>query len=221
MSPAFRISDDGKYLALWAHDPETPGEKKQKDAKIDASWVNHERHLTRLYLAALKPDGTIDGDLKAVDIAPDVHGAVWSPVADKLFVVTEEPNDVSDLKPAGAAWIVDADFNGQAGQDSRRFRPLFRAAHGRPMATGSSSPPQTPDDAPPGYEDLYALNPVNAETKPLNLTHGFNGQMRGQGLYFTSDGAVIAPAAIGTVIPSSAFRSMANRSHQLSISVQP
>src|SRR6185503_13163537 len=71
----FAVSNDGKYLAVWAHDPETPGEKKQKDAKIDATWVNHERHFTRLYIAALKSDGSIDGDLRTVDIAPDVHGA--------------------------------------------------------------------------------------------------------------------------------------------------
>ncbi len=58
-------SPDGKWLAVWAKDPETPGEKKQKDAKADAVWVNHEVHLTRLYLAALKPDGSIDGALEA------------------------------------------------------------------------------------------------------------------------------------------------------------
>ena len=104
----FSISFDGKYLALWAHDPETPGEKKQKEAKIDASWVNHEKHLTRIYLAAFKPDGTIEGSLNEVNLPPDVRGATWSPVADKLLVIIEPPNDASDLGPAGAAWIVDA-----------------------------------------------------------------------------------------------------------------
>jgi dipeptidyl aminopeptidase/acylaminoacyl peptidase len=193
----FSISEDGKHLSLWAHDPETPGEKKQKDAKIDASWVNHERHLTRLYLVALKSDGAIDGDLKVVDVAPDVHGAVWSPVSDKLFVVTEEPNDVSDLKPAGAAWIVDA---------SSTAKPLklegvpATVQGGAWTADGNGLvfSAQTPDDAPPGYEDLYALNPANADSKPLDLTRGFNGQLRGQGLYFTSDGALVAPAAVAT-----------------------
>jgi len=193
----FAFSDDGKYLALWAHDPETPGEKKQKDAKIDASWVNHERHLTRLYLAAFKPDGTIDGELKVVDVAPDVHGAVWSPVADKLFVVTEEPNDVSDLKPAGAAWIVDA---GTATRPLKLEEISATVQGGAWTADGNGLvfSAQTPDDAPPGYEDLYALNPASAETKSLNLTRGFNGQLRGQGLYFTPDGTLIAPAAVGT-----------------------
>ena len=144
----FTISDDGKYLALWAHDPETPGEKKQKDAKIDASWINHEKHMSRLYLAALKSDGAIDGDLKNVDLPPDVHGAVWSPVADKLFVVTEAPNDASDLGPAGAAWIVDSaapakpvkarigPCNGQRRQLERNGQyHCFRCGHSRRCAS--------------------------------------------------------------------------------------
>jgi dipeptidyl aminopeptidase/acylaminoacyl peptidase len=193
----FSISSDGKYVAIWAHDPETPGEKKQKDAKIDASWVNHERHLTRLYLAALKSDGTIDGTLKPVDVSPDVHGAAWSPVANKLFVVTEAPNDVSDLGPAGAAWIVDAN----AGTKPSKLEALPATVQsGAWTADGGGIvySAQTPRDAPPGYEDLFVLNPVDAEAKPLNLTRDFKGQLSGQGLYFTSDGALIAPAAIGT-----------------------
>jgi dipeptidyl aminopeptidase/acylaminoacyl peptidase len=193
----FTISNDSKYLALWAHDPETPGEKKQKDTKIDASWVNHERHLTRLYVAGLKPDGSIDGDLKIIDIAPDVHGAVWSPVADKLFVVTEEPNDVSDLKPAGAAWIVDATASTKP--DKLEAIPATVQA-GEWTSDGNRLvfSAQTADDAPPGYEDLFVLNTVDASAKPLELTRGFKGQLSARGLYFTPDGNLIAPAAIGT-----------------------
>jgi hypothetical protein len=89
-------SPDGKWLAVWAKDPETPGEKKQKDAKADASWENHEMHGTRLYLAALKLDGTVDGALKPVGVVPDVHTAVWSPASDRLLVINEKPNDLSD-----------------------------------------------------------------------------------------------------------------------------
>jgi hypothetical protein len=32
----YAFSADGKWLAVWAADPQTPGEKKQKDAKADA-----------------------------------------------------------------------------------------------------------------------------------------------------------------------------------------
>ncbi len=93
----YALSADGKWLAVWAQDPETPGEKKQKDAKADAEWVNHEKHGSRLYVAALKADGTLDGGLKAVAIAPDVRAAFWSPAADRLMVFTEAPNDLDDL----------------------------------------------------------------------------------------------------------------------------
>jgi dipeptidyl aminopeptidase/acylaminoacyl peptidase len=193
----FSISDDGKYLALWAHDPETPGEKKQKDAKIDASWVNHERHLTRLYVAALKADGAIDGDLKVVDVPPDVHGAAWSPVADKLFTVTEAPNDASDLGPAGTAWVVDV----TAPAKPTKLEAVPATVSGGNWNVSGSSivfAAATPDDAPPGYDDLYMLAPGSPDAKPLDLTRGFTGQFRGQGIFSTQDGAIIAPAAVGT-----------------------
>ncbi|MBS1804593.1 MAG: S9 family peptidase [Acidobacteria bacterium] len=193
----FSFSDDGKYIALWAHDPETPGEKKQKDAKIDASWVNHDRHLTRLYFAALKADAAIDGELKAVDLAPDVHGAVWSPVADKLFVVTEEPNDVSDLGPAGAAWIVDVSA-GAKPQKLDAIPATVQAAEWTSDGSGVVFSAQTSEDAPPGYEDLFVFNPASPSSKPLVLSRGFNGQLSARGLYFNSDGSLVAPAAIGT-----------------------
>jgi dipeptidyl aminopeptidase/acylaminoacyl peptidase len=192
----FAISDDGKFLALWAHDPEAPGEKKQKDAKIDASWVNHERHLTRLYLAALKSDGAIDGDLKAIEVPPDVHGATWSPVAEKLLVFTEAPNEVSDLGPAGGAWIVDTD----ALAKPLRLESVPGTVGGGSWSADGNSivfAATTPDDAPPGYDDLYALSPASPTAKPLDLTRGFAGQLRGGGLYFTADGNLIAPAAVG------------------------
>jgi len=192
----YAVSDDGKYLALWAHDPETPGEKKQKDAKIDASWVNHEVHLTRLYLANFKADGAIDGDLKTIDVPPDVRGAVWSPVADRLIVFTEAPNEASDLGPAGAAWTVDAST---PAKPTKLETVRATVGGGQWSADGNSVvfAAATPDDAPPGYDDLYALNPVTATAKPLDLTRGFAGQLRGGGLFFGPDGVLIAPAAIG------------------------
>jgi len=193
----FALSEDGKYIALWAHDPETPGEKKQKDAKIDASWVNHDRHLTRLYTAALKPDGAIDGELKAIDLAPDVHGAVWSPTADKLFVVTEEPNDVSDLGPAGAAWLVDVAASAKP-QKLDAIPATVQAGEWTSDGNGIVFSAQTAEDAPPGYEDLFAFTPVTASSRPLVLSRGFKGQLSARGLYFTSEGSLVAPAAVGT-----------------------
>jgi dipeptidyl aminopeptidase/acylaminoacyl peptidase len=192
----FSISNDGKYLALWAHDPETPGEKKQKEAKIDASWVNHEKHLTRIYLAAFKPDGSIDGSLTEVELPPDVRSATWSPVANKLLVIIEPPNDASDLGPAGAAWIVDA---AAPAKPIRLDNVPTSVGGGVWNADGTSIvfAASTPQDAPPGYDDLYLLA-ATPDAKPLNLTRGFNGQLRAQGIYFTPDGSFVAPAAVGT-----------------------
>jgi dipeptidyl aminopeptidase/acylaminoacyl peptidase len=193
----FAPSPDGKWLAVWARDPETPGEKKQKDAKADASWVNHELHGTRLYLAALKADGSVDGALKPVAILPDVHQATWSPVADRMLVVTEEPNGLSDLGPAGAAWLLDT-----ASLD----RPTRLNAVPATVNGGEFSPDegtivfaaQTPEDAPPGVDELFALPKETAGTATVPLTSGFTGQMNGRGLYFDSDGSLIASAGIGT-----------------------
>src|SRR3984885_6067846 len=161
----FALSEDGKRIALWARDPETPGEKKQKEAKADAQWVNHEKHGSRLYLAALKADGMLDGALKVVAIAPDVRGAVWSPASDRLLVIAEPPNDLSDLGPAGTAWVVDA-----ATPDKAVKLDAVPATVGggewRTDGSGVVFSAATPEDAPPGYDELFALGGGDAGAKP-------------------------------------------------------
>ncbi|HEX4285041.1 MAG TPA: prolyl oligopeptidase family serine peptidase [Terracidiphilus sp.] len=195
----FGLSADGKWLAFWARDPQTPGEKKQSDAKADASWVNHEKHGARLYLAALKDDGKIDGSLKAVAIQPDVRGAVWSPASNRLLVIAEPPNDLSDLGPAGTAWLVDAASSDKATKVDAVPATVgggALSADGKTIAFSA----QTPEDAPPGYDELFALQPDNAGAKPVRLSGGFAGQLNASALYFTPDGATIASAAVGTRI---------------------
>ena len=191
----YALSADGKWFALWARDPETPGEKKQKDAKADASWVNHEKHGTRLYLAALQPDGSLDGTLKPVAIAPDVKRAIWSPAANRLLVITEAPNEASDLGPAGTAWLVDA--AAPASPTKLDAVPAtVRAGAFTPDGSRIIFAAQTPDDAPPGYDELFALTASGAGT-PTRLAPGFSGQLSAD-VHFTPDGALIAPAAIAT-----------------------
>ena len=193
----YALSGDGKWLALWAHDPETPGEKKQKDAKADASWVDHEKHGTRLYLAALKQDGTIDGALKAVAIPPDVHGAVWSHAADRMLVFTEAPNNASDLGPAGAAYLVDA----AAPDKPAKLDAVPVTAQGGAFNTSGDGivfAAQTPEDAPPGYDELFGLSLGGTNAKPIRLTGGFAGQVNASTLYFALDGSLITAAGIGT-----------------------
>jgi dipeptidyl aminopeptidase/acylaminoacyl peptidase len=193
----FAPSPDGKWMAVWARDPETPGEKKQKDAKADASWVNHELHGTRLYLAALKADGSVDGALKPVAILPDVRQALWSPAAHRMLVLTEGPNDVSDLGPAGAAWLVET-----ANLDTpTRLSAVPATVNGGEFSPDESTivfAAQTSEDAPPGYDELFALPKETTGTAKVPLTSGFAGQVNVYGLSFDSDGSLIASANIGT-----------------------
>jgi len=199
-------SPDGKWLALWARDPETPGEKKQKEAKADAEWVDHEIHGTRLYLAALKADGTVDGALKAVGLASDVHQALWSPApnfpdsgtpdSDRLFAVTEEPNGASDLGPAGAAWIVTTAAPDKPVKLAQVPATVGRGAAWRPDGKELVFAAQTPDDAPPGYDELFALSP-DGSAAPARMSPTFTGQMSGAG-YYAADGAFMTEAAMGT-----------------------
>ena len=197
----FAPSPDGKWLAVWARDPETPGEKKQKDAKADAVWVNHEPHGTRPYLVALKTDGSLDGGLKSVAVEPDVHQAVWSPLADRLLVTTEKPNGASDLGPAGAAWIVDVTTPEKSKQLSGIPPTVGRGLAWRQDGVEVAFTAQTPDDAPPGYEELFALDVDKAgiSSGPARrLSGGFAGQLNGAGLVYGADGSLVAEAGIGT-----------------------
>ncbi|MGA2252834.1 S9 family peptidase [Terracidiphilus sp.] len=199
---SYSISADGKWLAIIAHDPETAGEKKGRDAKADAEWVNHDPHGSRLYLAALKADGALEagdkpGALKPVAIEPDVRSAAWSPAANKLFVVSEPPNDLSDLGPAGKSWIVDAATPGQAEQINAIPATIGGAAFsadGNALVFAAA----TPEDAPPGYDELFALPSLASGTQPIRISAGFAGQINAGVLQFLPDGTLIAAAGIGT-----------------------
>jgi dipeptidyl aminopeptidase/acylaminoacyl peptidase len=192
----FAPSPDGKWMAVWGRDPETPGEKKQKDAKADATWVNHELHGTRLYLAALNSDGSVDGALKTVGLAPDVHQVVWSPVGDRLLALTEEPNDARDLGPVGAAWLVGVAALQKTAKLASVPPTVGRGAAWRADGAEMVFAAQTPEDAPPGYEELFALT-ADGAGQPRRLSAGFAGQLNGSGVYVGPDTLVIE-AAIGT-----------------------
>jgi len=198
----FAISPDSHWLAVWASDPETPGEKKAKEAKADAVWVNHERHGERLYLAALKSDGSVDGSLKPVALDPDVHAVSWSPKSDRMVVVTEQPNEASDLGPAAAAWLVSTG----APDKPIALKPIpatVRGAFGwNPDGNQIVFAAQTPEDAPPGVEELFALSLPGAgpsdKTEALRVTAGYNGALGFGDPVFLSDGKVLASVTEGT-----------------------
>ncbi len=198
----FTLSPDGKWIALWAHDPQTPGEKKQKDAKADAEWVNHETHRSRLYIAALKPGGSVEGDLKAVPLAQDVHGAEWAPAGDKLIASAEEPNNMSELGPAGSSWLVEASSPGTPKQ-LKTIPATARGVNFTPDGKTLVFAAQTPEDAPPGYAELFATSLADAQTGVAKLTRlsaGFKGQLGERGLDFLPSGAPVAEAGIATHI---------------------
>ncbi len=100
---SYRVSPDGKTIAIFADDPETPGEKKPKEAKADAEWVDHGLHGSRMYLLDVATE-----KLTVTGVPVDVEGAAWSADSTKLVAVAEEPNGVDELGPAGSAWVVTA-----------------------------------------------------------------------------------------------------------------
>ena len=200
----FAISPDGQWMAVWAADPETPGEKKAKEAKADAVWVNHQRHGERLYLAALKADGTIDGALKPVGLAPDVHTATWSPKSDRLVAVTELPNDAGDLGPAATAWVVtvgalDAPVAVKGIPATVRGGFVW-SEDGTELLYAA----QTPEDAPPGFEELFAIALPDADSaakaQPVRLMANFQGSLGGGEPVYLPDGRVLISASVGTKV---------------------
>ncbi len=193
----YALSADGKWLAVWARDPQTPGEKKESEEKADAEWINHDSHGTRLYLAALNADGALNGALKLVAIQPNVRNAVWSPASDKLLVVTEAPNDLSDLGPTGKAWLVDA----TTPEKPTRIESIPATVGGvvfSPDGSEIAFGAQTPEDAPPGYDELFALDAADAAAKPVRLAAGFVGQLNAGMLYFSREGSNLAGSLIAT-----------------------
>ncbi len=190
-------SPDGKWISVWAKDPETAGEKKQKEAKSDAEWVNHERHLTRLYLVALKSDGTMDGAPRAVAVEPNIESVAWTDNSDRMLIVTQPPNDVSDLGPANAAWVVEV-ANPAHATRLTEIPPTVGRAVWTPDGEQILFAAATGEDAPPGYDELFALPRESGGRKLAPLTEGFKGQVTPGTLYVDSNGALITAAGVGT-----------------------
>jgi len=165
----YEPAPDGHTIAIIAKDPETPGEKKQKDDKADALWRDHDKHGKRLYLLDAE-----SGKLTAVPVAADVAKVMWAKKSDRFMVLSEGPNHAGDLGPAMSAWLVEslrppqpsplkelpATIQGGAwSEDGSHF--FFRAQAG--------------SDAPPGYEDLFAFS--FADRSIRNLTADFAGSV--------------------------------------------
>jgi len=148
----FEVAPQARLIAVLARDPETPGEKKQKDEKADAIWVDHDLHGKRLYLFDPK-----SGKLTAVAVPPDVSRVVWNSKGDALVALTEGMNSASDLGPASGAWLVKVDAPAQPAR-LEQVPPTVAGATFSEDGSRLYFLAQAAKDAPPGIADLYVLD---------------------------------------------------------------
>ncbi len=180
---SYRVSPDGKTIAIFAHDPETPGEKKAKDAKADAEWVNHGLHGSRMYLLDVATE-----KLTLTGAPMDVRGASWSADSSKLLAIAAAPNGVEELGPANSAWIVKASDPAHAEKVEAipaTVGPAVWSHDGGKIVYLA----QAKRDAPPGYSDMYTYDLATKTT--VNLTDGFMGTVGHQEPIALLDGGVL------------------------------
>lgn len=190
----YRVSPDGVTIAVLIEDPQTAGEKRQKDAKADAAWVDHDPHGTRLYLL-----DTATGKLAVTAVPPDVRRCAWSADGKQLAAVTEGQNGEAELHPAMRAWMLDvadaahvtelkdlpATIQAVAwSRDGQRL--VFRA--------------QASQDAPPGVSDLYEYSVARKTT--TDRSEGYAGTLGYGDPIPLRDGEVdqVAEAGVDTVL---------------------
>ena len=165
----FRIAPDGKTVAVLVRDPETPGEKKQKDGKADAAWVDHDLHGTRAYLL-----NVASSKLTLVAIPPEVRGVSWSPDSARMVALEQGVNGADDLGPTGSVWMVaasDLAHPVRIPEMPMTVGAITWAADGQTLVIEA----QAKADAPPGYGDLYEFNLTTKTLK--NLTENFSGSV--------------------------------------------
>jgi dipeptidyl aminopeptidase/acylaminoacyl peptidase len=180
---SYRVSPDGKTIAIFAKDPETAGEKKAKGAKADAEWVDHSLHGERMYLLDVATE-----KLTVTGVPVDVEGASWSADSIKLVAIARGPNGVDELGPANSAWVLTASDPMHATkvvEIPATVGPAVWSHDGAKIVYLA----QAKRDAPPGYSDMYELDVVGKTTK--NLTDGFMGTVGHQEPVALLDGGVL------------------------------
>jgi dipeptidyl aminopeptidase/acylaminoacyl peptidase len=166
---SFSVSPDGKLIAITARDPQTPGEKKQKQEKADAVWVDHDPHGTRLYLL-----DSASGKLTVTAVPPNVQGVAWSHSSSQLIAFASGMNGLGELHPAGSAWLLNI---------SDPAHPVKLSAIPATVGGGVWSwhdrrfyfLAQSQANTPPGYSDLYVLHFATHAVK--DLTVSFQGSI--------------------------------------------
>jgi dipeptidyl aminopeptidase/acylaminoacyl peptidase len=166
----YKVAPDGASIAIIADDPQTPGEKVQKDAKSDAQWVNHDPHGSRLYLL-----NVASGKLMPIPLDPDVRDVYWSGDSSKLLAVAQAMNGADDLGPAKSSWLVSTAGVSQP-QKLAALPPTIESAAWSADGKSILYLAQAKEDAPPGYADLY-LYDTGANTI-RDLSQGLLGSVR-------------------------------------------
>ena len=169
----YTIAPDGKFIAVLITDPQTGGEKAQKDAKADAEWVDHNPHLTRLYL--LDP---ATGKLTATAANADIRSVAWSPDSTRLLVLSEEPNGGDDLRPAMTSALLRVNQPTQP-VALAKLPPTINAATWSKDGLRIVYQAQAQQDAPPGVYDLYEYTLDTGAT--VNLTSELQGNLAYEG----------------------------------------
>ena len=180
---AYRASPDGAWIAVIAEDPQTPGEKAQKDAKADAEWVDHDPHGSRLYLL-----NVFTKKLTLLAVEPDVHAVAWSADGTRLVALSEGIHNAGDLGPATGAWLVSV---GDLDHVTRvqGLPPTVESAEWSLDGRSIVYLAQARRDAPPGYADLYRYDLDTAAS--TDLSDGFKGSMgRGKPVPLANGGIV-------------------------------
>ncbi|MBS0417041.1 MAG: S9 family peptidase [Proteobacteria bacterium] len=180
---SYNQSPDGQWIAFMARDPETPGEKKQKEAKADAEWVDHDTHGTRLYL--LRRD---TNKVTPIPIAPDIKEFAWKEDSSGLIAVAEGPHNAGDLGFARTSWdlsTADTEHPKQIALPASIETAVW-SVDGRSVIFLA----QSHRDAPPRYADLYESE-LGASATARNLTDGFDGSLAPEPPIALADGGIV------------------------------
>ncbi len=185
----YSVSPSGKYIAITARDPETPGEKREHEEKADAIWVDHDPHGVRLYLLNPATDKLTD-----TAVPPDVRRVSWSRRGNRLIAITAGMNHLNEVHPSNRAWLLHVSDPSHPQELSQITATVEGGTWSRDGNTFYFLA-QSAADAPPGYDDLYALSLSTLHV--ANLTDGFAGSLN-DGLPVATQTGVLQSVQIGT-----------------------
>ena len=170
----YAFSPDGKYLALWAEDPEEPTIKARKERKDDGYNYEEPQEPSFLYMVGahtfLYMVDFNRGTTRPIKLDGKFVSASWSYDSADMVVKTDPRSDLTG--PDSSFWRVNPDSLAATRLD------LPKTADGAAYLPGRKRMVFTNrciEDAPLGCNDLFVKDFVTAQTK--NLTPGFDGDI--------------------------------------------